>query len=115
MSTIKTFCGLLLLILSLILIGCTTVRYYPVNFIESLQHPTKFPEVFSSNVQNIEEIANKNPLGDNEDVKITNVGENKNSSMHLVQIRENGELHPHYHKRHDEVIYVKNRFYFANS
>lgn len=107
MSTIKTFCGLLLLILSLILIGCTTVRYYPVNFIESLQHPTKFPEVFSSNVQNIEEIANKNPLGDNEDVKITNVGENKNSSMHLVQIRENGELHPHYHKRHDEVIYVK--------
>ena len=107
MSTIKTFCGLLLLILSLILIGCTTVRYYPVNFIESLQHPTKFPEVFSSNVQNIEEVANKNPLGDNEDVKITNVGENKNSSMHLVQIRENGELHPHYHKRHDEVIYVK--------
>ncbi|MDQ1273086.1 MAG: hypothetical protein QG591_1716 [Planctomycetota bacterium] len=107
MSTTKTFCGILLLILSLILIGCTTVRYYPVNFIESLQHPTKFPEVFSSNVQNIEEIANKNPLGDNEDVKITNVGENKNSSMHLVQIRENGELHPHYHKRHDEVIYVK--------
>lgn len=107
MSTIKTFYGLPLLILSLILIGCTTVRYYPVNFVESLQHPTKFPEVFSSNVQNIEEVANKNPLGENEDIKITDVGENKNSSMHLVQIRENGELHPHYHKRHDEVIYVK--------
>lgn len=107
MSTIKIFCGLPLLILSLILIGCTTVRYYPVNFVESLQHPTKFPEVFSSNVQNIEEVANKNPLGENEDIKITDVGENKNSSMHLVQIRENGELHPHYHKRHDEVIYVK--------
>lgn len=88
-------------------IGCTTVRYYPVNFIESLQHPTKFPEVFSSNVQNIEEIASKNPLGENEEVKITDVGENKNSSMRLIQVRENGELHPHYHKRHDEVIYVK--------
>lgn len=107
MSTIKTFCGIPLLYLILILTGCTTVRYYPVNFVESLQHPTKFPQVFSSNVQNIEELADKNPLGEDEDIKITDVGENKNSSMHLIQIRENGELHPHYHKRHDEVIYVK--------
>lgn len=101
-----SFC---LLLFSPILVfgGCTTVKYYPVNFVESLQHPTKFPVVFSSNVQNIEEIATKNPLGENEDVKITDVGENKNSSMHLIQVRENGELRPHYHKRHDEVIYVK--------
>ncbi len=87
--------------------GCTTVKYYPVNFVESLKHPTKFPEVFSFTVQNIEEIAAKNPLSENEDTRVTDVGENKNSSMHLVQIRENGELHPHYHKRHDEVIYIK--------
>jgi quercetin dioxygenase-like cupin family protein len=91
----------------LVFSGCTTVKYYPVNFVESLQHPTKFPVVFSPNVQSIEEIVNKNPLGENEDVKITDVGENKNSSMHLIQVRENGELRPHYHKRHDEVIYVK--------
>lgn len=98
---------LLLALLPAAFLGCTTVKYYPVNFIESLQHPTKFPEVFSANVQNVEEIADKNPLGENEEVKITAVGENKNSSMHLIQVRENGELHPHYHKRHDEVIYVK--------
>jgi len=107
MSNIKTFFRLSFSFFALIFIGCTSVRYYPVNFVESLQHPTKFPEVFSSNVQNIEEIADKNPLGENEDVKITDVGENKNSSMHLVQVRENGELRPHYHRRHDEVIYVK--------
>ncbi len=107
MSKIKPFFWLSLPLLAQVLIGCTTVRYYPVNFVESLQHPTKFPEVFSSNVQNIEDLAEKNPLGADEDVKITDVGENKNSSMHLVQIRENGELRPHYHKRHDEVIYVK--------
>ena len=101
------FTRIFIFLFSALFIGCTTVRYYPVNFIESLQHPTKFPEVFSSNVQNIEEIASKNPLGENEDVKITDVGENKNSSMHLIQVRENGEFHPHYHKRHDEVIYVK--------
>ena len=92
---------------TMVVIGCTTVKYYPNNFVESLKHPTKFPSDFSSTVQNIEEVANKNPLGDNEDVKITDVGENKNSSMHLVQVRENSELHLHYHKRHDEVIYVK--------
>ncbi|HHT9111310.1 MAG TPA: SHOCT domain-containing protein, partial [Candidatus Brocadiaceae bacterium] len=87
--------------------GCTTVKYYPVNFVESLKHPTKFPESFSSNVQNVEELAEKNPLGEGETVKIIDVAENKNSSMHLLQIRENGELKPQYHKRHDEVIYVK--------
>lgn len=107
MSNIKIFFRLLVSLVALIFIGCTTVRYYPVNFVESLQHPTKFPEVFSSNVQNIEEIADKNPLREDEDVKITDVGENKNSSMHLIQVSENGELRPHYHKRHDEVVYVK--------
>lgn len=107
MNIIKTFFWLSFSLLAPLIIGCTTVRYYPVNFVESLQHPTKFPDVFSSNVQNIEDVADKNPLGENEEVKITDVGENKNSSMHLIQIRENGELRPHYHKRHDEVIYVK--------
>lgn len=87
--------------------GCTTVKYYPANLVESLKHPTKFPEVFSFTVQNIEEIAAKNPLTENEDVKVTDVGENKNSSMHLIQVCREGELHAHYHKRHDEVIYVK--------
>ena len=58
-------------------------------------------------MKNIEDVAEKNPLGEGEEVKITDVGENKNSSMHLVQVCKNGELHLHYHKRHDEVVYVK--------
>ena len=107
MNTIKITLRFVFPLLSLAFIGCTTVRYYPTNFVESLKHPTKFPEVYSSTVKNIEEVAEKNPLGEGEEVKITDVGENKNSSMHLVQVRENAELHPHYHKRHDEVVYVK--------
>ena len=107
MNTIKITLRFVFPLLSLAFIGCTTVRYYPANFVESLKHPTKFPEVYSSTVKNIEEVAEKNPLGEGEEVKITDVGENKNSSMHLVQVRENGELRPHYHKRHDEVVYVK--------
>lgn len=93
--------------IALSVIGCTTVKYYPTNFVESLKHPTKFPEVYSVDVKNIEDVADKSPLGENEEVKITYVSENKNSSMYLIQIRENGEMHPHYHKRHDEVLYVK--------
>ena len=107
MSTIKITLRFVFPLLSLAFLGCTTVRYYPTNFVESLKHPTKFPEVYSSTVKNIEEVAEKNPLGEGEEVKITDVGENKNSSMHLVQVRENGELLSHYHKRHDEVVYVK--------
>ncbi len=106
MSIVKTFFRISLPLL-IIPIGCTTVKYYPGNFVESLKHPTKFPEDFSFSVQNVEEIANKNPLSETEDVKFTSVGNNKNSSMYVVQVRENGELNPHYHKRHDEVIYVK--------
>ncbi|OHB93957.1 MAG: hypothetical protein A2Z58_02260, partial [Planctomycetes bacterium RIFCSPHIGHO2_12_42_15] len=107
MNTIKITLRFVFPLLSLAFLGCTTVRYYPTNFVESLKHPTKFPEVYSSTVKNIEEVAEKNPLGEGEEVKITDVGENKNSSMHLVQVRENGELLSHYHKRHDEVVYVK--------
>ena len=107
MNTIKITLRFVFPLLSLAFLGCTTVRYYPTNFVESLKHPTKFPEVYSSTVKNIEEVAEKNPLGEGEEVKITDVGENKNSSMHLVQVRENGELCSHYHKRHDEVVYVK--------
>ena len=107
MKNIKITLRFVFPLLSLFFIGCTTVRYYPANFVESLKHPTKFPEVYSSTVKNIEDVAEKNPLGEGEEVKITDVGENKNSSMHLVQVCKNGELHLHYHKRHDEVVYVK--------
>ena len=107
MKNIKITLRFVFPLLSLFFIGCTTVRYYPANLVESLKHPTKFPEVYSSTVKNIEDVAEKNPLGEGEEVKITDVGENKNSSMHLVQVCKNGELQLHYHKRHDEVVYVK--------
>ncbi len=107
MNNMKIFIRVACIPIAVTFTGCTTVKYYPVNFVESLKHPTKFPESFSSNVQNVEELAEKNPLGEGEMVKIIDVAENKNSSMHLLQIRENGELKPQYHKRHDEVIYVK--------
>ncbi|MCR4291407.1 MAG: cupin domain-containing protein, partial [Candidatus Kuenenia sp.] len=99
--------SLSLLFLLFVGIGCTTVKYYPSNFVESLKHPTKFPDIFDFSVQNIEDIVEKNPLQEGEDVKITDVGENRNSSMHVFQLRENTEFSSHYHKRHDEVIYVK--------
>lgn len=107
MNISKCFLRSMFPLIASALVGCSTANYYPPNFVESLKHPTKFPEVFTFNVQNIEEVIEKNPLGETEEVKITDVGENKNSSMHLIQVRANGEIQPHYHKRHDKVIYVK--------
>ncbi len=93
--------------LTLFMVSCTTARYYPTNFIESLKHPARFPDVHPPDVKNVEDVAHKNPLGDDEEVKIIHVSENKNASMHLIQIRENAVLRPHYHRRHDKVIYVE--------
>jgi len=107
MINIKTLFLYILFLSILTGIGCTTVRYYPVNFVESLKHPTKFPEIFDFAVENIEEMAEKNPLGDDEYVKIKDVGENRNSSMHLIQVRRDAEILSHYHKHHDEILYVK--------
>ncbi|MDR4508070.1 MAG: SHOCT domain-containing protein [Candidatus Brocadiaceae bacterium] len=107
MNKIKTILLVFPLFFVSVFAGCTTVKYYPANFVESLKHPTKFPDVFSFEVLNIEELVKENPLGEDEEVKVTDVGENKNSSMHLIQVNKNSELPLHYHKRHDVVIYVK--------
>lgn len=107
MSNKKILIRTILITLALSMMSCTTVKYYPTNFVESLKHPTRFPKVYPAGVKNIEDVADKNPLEEDEEVKIIHVNENKNSSMHLIQIRENGVLDPHYHKRHDKVVYVE--------
>jgi quercetin dioxygenase-like cupin family protein len=107
MSNEKILMRAILIPLALSMMSCTTVKYYPTNFIESLKHPTRFPKVYPAGVKNIEDVADKNPLEEDEEVKIIHVSENRNSSMHLIQICENGVLDPHYHRRHDKVIYVE--------
>ncbi len=95
-----------LFVLSLIVTGCKTLEK-PSEFVESLKNPTSFPEMFFPTVKNIDEIVKENELIKDEDVKVIQIGENKSTSVHLIQVRENAEMDAHFHKAHDEIVYIK--------
>ncbi|MFQ5964601.1 MAG: cupin domain-containing protein [Candidatus Scalinduaceae bacterium] len=97
---------ILMIILSLIITGCKTVQK-PSEFVESLRNPTSFPKLFFPDVKNTREIAKKNVLAKDENIKVIPIGENKNTSIHLVQVRQDAEIEAHFHKHHDELVYVK--------
>ena len=79
----------------------------PSVYIETLKHPTEFPEEFLPEVLNIDEILQQNPLESGEIVKILLLGEGKLASTHFVQVRKDSEIKPHFHKKHDKTISVK--------
>lgn len=54
----------------------------------------------------------ENPLGPNENIKLTTFGQSQSASHHVVQIRERES--PHLHKAHDAtVIIVRGRGYLV--
>ncbi|MGR3176903.1 MAG: cupin domain-containing protein [Candidatus Anammoxibacter sp.] len=79
----------------------------PRVYIETLKHPTEFPEEFLPEVLDIDEMLKQNPLENDEIVKILLLSEGKLSSTHFVQVRKDSEIKPHFHKEHDKTISVK--------
>ena len=58
----------------------------------------------------VEKIVAENPLGANENIKITTLGQGESVSHHIVQIRD--RENPHIHKTHDgTVVMMKGRGY----
>ena len=96
----------LLFILLLTFSGCKTMEK-PAEFVEQLRNPTSFPEIFLPTVENIDKIINENALTEDENIKIVHIGKNESTSIHLIQARQNAEMDAHYHKSHDEIVYVK--------
>jgi len=57
-----------------------------------------------------EKIVAENPLGANENIKITTLGQGESVSHHIVQVRD--RENPHIHKTHDgTVVMMKGRGY----
>lgn len=79
----------------------------PSVYIETLKHPNEFPEEYLPEVLDIDEISKQNPLGEGEIVKILLLSETKMTSTHFLEVREDGEIKPHFHKKHDKAISVK--------
>ncbi|MFQ5712963.1 MAG: cupin domain-containing protein [Candidatus Scalinduaceae bacterium] len=99
---IKVFLFILFLIVS----GCKTLEK-PSEFVESLRNPTSFPEMYFPTAKDIDEIVKENELAKDENIKVIPIGENKSTSVHLIQVRENAEMDAHFHKSHDEIVYIK--------
>ncbi len=79
----------------------------PSVYIESLKHPSEFPDEYLPEVLNIEEILAQNPLGKDENVKILLLSESQWASNHFVQVRNGEVFNTHFHKKHDKTIYIK--------
>ncbi|MGO9019294.1 MAG: cupin domain-containing protein [Syntrophobacteraceae bacterium] len=54
----------------------------------------------------VDEILNTNPLKADEKVQMINVAQDDTVSFLLVRFTEGAEVKPHFHKMHDEIVYV---------
>ena len=86
--------------------GCMATKK-PGEFVESLRNPTSFPEIFRPEIKYIDEIVEEKAMGEDEDVMIIPLGQDKSTSIYLFEIRQGAEMGTHSHKSHDEILYVK--------
>ncbi|MBM4050838.1 MAG: cupin domain-containing protein [Planctomycetes bacterium] len=87
----------LLLVAGLSVMGCRHLR--------RLETPFLFPLVVDPRMIEVEKALADNAIADTDDLRITDLGESKGHSVHLVQ--SNADLKPHFRKRHDELILVR--------
>ena len=92
--------------LVLVICGCMATKKSG-EFVESLRNPTSFPEIFLPEIKYIDDIVEEKSLGEDEDVMIIPLGQDKSTSIYLFQIRQGAEMETHSHKSHDEILYVK--------
>ncbi len=83
---------ILVLFLSFLFSACAPIPYL------FLQYGTELKEIDPAKV-----VAD-NPLGPNENVKMTTLGQGQGMSHHIVQIR--GRESPHVHKAHDDTMMI---------
>ena len=54
----------------------------------------------------VDDILNANPLKEGEKVQIINIAQDDTVSFVLIRFTEGAEVKPHFHKTHDETVYV---------
>lgn len=54
----------------------------------------------------VDDILNANPLKVDEKIQIINVAQDDTVSFVLIRFTEGAEVKPHFHKTHDEIVYV---------
>lgn len=100
---------LILLIFSaslLLVCGCLAVKKSS-EFVESLRNPTSFPEIYLPEIKDIDDIIAEKSLAEDENIMIIPLGKDKSTSVYLFQMRPGAKMESHYHKTHDEILYIK--------
>lgn len=54
----------------------------------------------------VDDILNANPLKADEKIQMINVAQDDTVSFLLIRLTEGAEVKPHFHKTHDEIVYV---------
>jgi quercetin dioxygenase-like cupin family protein len=54
----------------------------------------------------VDDILNANPLKADEKIQIINVAQDDTVTLVLIRFTEGAEVKPHFHKTHDETVYV---------
>jgi quercetin dioxygenase-like cupin family protein len=54
----------------------------------------------------VDDILNANPLKADEKIQMINVAQDDTVSFFLIRLTEGAEVKPHFHKTHDEIVYV---------
>jgi mannose-6-phosphate isomerase-like protein (cupin superfamily) len=54
----------------------------------------------------VDDILNANPLKEGEKIQIINVAQDDTVTCLLIRFTEGAEIKPHFHKTHDETVYV---------
>ncbi len=54
----------------------------------------------------VDDILNANPLKADEKIQIINIAQDDTVSSVLIRFNEGAEIKPHFHKTHDETVYV---------
>jgi quercetin dioxygenase-like cupin family protein len=64
------------------------------------------PNTVDQLLTQVDDILDANPLKAGEKLQMINVAQDDTVSFYLARFAEGGEVKPHFHKTHDEVVYV---------
>jgi quercetin dioxygenase-like cupin family protein len=78
---------------------CLVLLFFAMN---SAQAANTTDQILSQ----VDDILNANPLKADEKVQIINVAQDDTVSFFLIRLTEGAEVKPHFHKTHDEIVYV---------
>jgi quercetin dioxygenase-like cupin family protein len=54
----------------------------------------------------VDDILNANPLKADEKIQMINLAQDDTTTLVLIRFAEGAEVKPHFHKTHDEIVYV---------